>query len=247
MIARLVTPGAALGLHLDAELAQALPGAPSVLIGSRGRSSGRRAREPGELHRGDGAAAGRLLEGVARVDHLARARYVGHARELHPLDVAHHRHPRPHGGSVTHAGRRCIPPAMAAPTPEQFRELVPLAGLLGIEIVQADPELVRGRLAWAPERCTSGGILHGGAMMALADTCGAVCAFLNLPEGSSGTATVESKTNFLRGVRGGAVVSTSRPLHTGRTMIVVESELVREDGALAAKVTQTQAFHYPRT
>jgi uncharacterized protein (TIGR00369 family) len=133
-----------------------------------------------------------------------------------------------------------------AVSPEQFRELIPLAALLGMEILEADPELARGRLEWAPERCTSGGLMHGGAIMALADTCGAVCAFLNLPEGSSGTATIESKTNFLRGVREGAVVATSRPLHAGRTMIVVETEVAREDGSLAAKVTQTQAFHYPR-
>jgi uncharacterized protein (TIGR00369 family) len=133
-----------------------------------------------------------------------------------------------------------------AASSEQFRELIPLAGLLGMEILEADPQLVRGRLEWAPARCTSGGLMHGGAIMALADTCGAVCAFLNLPEGASGTATIESKTNFLRGVREGAVVATSRPLHAGRTMIVVETEVAREDGSLAAKVTQTQAFHYPR-
>ena len=68
----------------------------------------------------------------------------------------------------------------------------------------------------------------------------------SLPEGAAGTSTIESKTNFLRAVRGGAITSTTRPLHAGRTLIVVESEIAREDGALAAKVTQTQAFHYPR-
>jgi uncharacterized protein (TIGR00369 family) len=83
-------------------------------------------------------------------------------------------------------------------------------------------------------------------MLALADTCGGVCAFLNLPEGATGTATVESKTNFMRAVRDGAVIATSRPLHAGRTLIVVETELTRDDGSLAAKVTQTQAFHWPR-
>ena len=131
-------------------------------------------------------------------------------------------------------------------TPEQLRDTMPLAALLGVELVEASAELVRGRLAWSPERCTAGGIMHGGAIMALADTCGAVCAFLNLPEGASGTATIESKTNFLRGVRDGAVIASTRPLHAGRTTIVIESELAREDGALVAKVTQTQAFHYPR-
>jgi uncharacterized protein (TIGR00369 family) len=102
------------------------------------------------------------------------------------------------------------------------------------------------RLQWTPERCTTGGVMHGGALMALADNGGGVCAFLNLPDGAVGTATIESKTNFLRAVREGAVTASSRPLHAGRTMIVVETELVRDDGKLAAKVTQTQAFHYPR-
>jgi uncharacterized protein (TIGR00369 family) len=88
--------------------------------------------------------------------------------------------------------------------------------------------------------------MHGGALMALADNGGGVCAFLNLAEGAVGTATIESKTNFLRAVREGAVTASSSPLHVGRTMVVVETALVRDDGKLAAKVTQTQAFHYPR-
>jgi 1,4-dihydroxy-2-naphthoyl-CoA hydrolase len=132
------------------------------------------------------------------------------------------------------------------PTPQQIRDTMPLASLLGIELLEAGPQLVRGRLAWAAELCTAGALIHGGALMALADSCGGVCAFLNLPEGSTGTATIESKTNFLRAVRDGAVLASTRPLHKGRTMIVLESELTREDGALVAKVTQTQAFHYPR-
>jgi uncharacterized protein (TIGR00369 family) len=86
--------------------------------------------------------------------------------------------------------------------------------------------------------------MNGGALMSLADNCGGICAFLNLPEGAQGTATIESKTNFLRGVRDGVVTATTRPLHNGRTMIVLETELARADGKLAAKVTQTQAFHY---
>ena len=133
------------------------------------------------------------------------------------------------------------------PTPEQIRDTMPLAVLLGVEFLETSPEIVRGRLEWAPERCTAGGLLHGGALMALADSCGGVCAFLNLPEGSTGTATIESNTNFLRAVREGAVVASTRPLHKGRTLIVLESELAREDGALIGKVTQTQAFHYPGT
>ncbi len=132
------------------------------------------------------------------------------------------------------------------PTPQQIRDTMPFAVLFGVELLEAGPELVRGRLEWAPERCTAGGLLHGGALMALADSCGGVCAFLNLPERAIGTATIESKTNFMRAVREGAVLAATRPLHKGRTMIVLECELTREDGALVAKVTQTQAFHYPR-
>ena len=132
-----------------------------------------------------------------------------------------------------------------APTPAQIRDLMPFAVLLGIELLDAGRELVRARLRWTPEHCTTGGLMHGGALMALADTCGGVCAFLNLPEGASGTATIESKTNFMRGVHEGAITASTRPLHAGRTLIVVETEVAREDGALAAKVTQTQAFHYP--
>jgi uncharacterized protein (TIGR00369 family) len=69
---------------------------------------------------------------------------------------------------------------------------------------------------------------------------------LNLPEGAQATATIESKTNFLRAVRSGAVTATTRALHKGRTLIVLETEIEREDGKLAAKVTQTQVYHYPR-
>jgi uncharacterized protein (TIGR00369 family) len=129
---------------------------------------------------------------------------------------------------------------------EQLKDAVPFANELGIELLEAGPDLVRAQLEWTPERCTVGGVMHGGVLMALADNCGGLCAFLNLPESAVGTATIESKTNFLRAVRGGTVTATTRPLHRGRTMIVLESELTREDGKLAAKVTQTQAFHYPR-
>jgi 1,4-dihydroxy-2-naphthoyl-CoA hydrolase len=132
------------------------------------------------------------------------------------------------------------------PTSAQLLDLVPFAALIGIELLEAEAELVRGRIAWSPERCTAGGVMHGGALMALADTCGAVCAFLNLPQGAQATTTIESKTNFLRAVREGQVTATTRPLHRGRTLTVLESELAREDGSLAAKVTQSQAFIYPR-
>jgi uncharacterized protein (TIGR00369 family) len=124
-----------------------------------------------------------------------------------------------------------------------LRDLVPFAAELGIELLEATPEIVRARLEWTPERTTDANLLHGGVIMALADTCGGIAAFLTLPEGASGTATIESKTNFLRAVRGGWVTATTRPLHRGRTLAVLETEVVRDDGKLAAKVTQTQIYH----
>jgi uncharacterized protein (TIGR00369 family) len=128
------------------------------------------------------------------------------------------------------------------PDPQALLALVPFATTLGMELIEVGPDCVRGRLAWTQERTTAGEAMHGGAIMALADTCGGVCAFLNLPEGAQATATLESKTNFLRAVRGGAVTATTRPLHRGRTSIVLETEITRDDGKLAAKVTQTQVF-----
>ena len=127
---------------------------------------------------------------------------------------------------------------------EQLKDAIPFANELGVELLEATPDLVRARMEWAPERCTIGGVMHGGALMALADNGGGLCAFLNLPDGAVGTATIESKTNFLRAVRDGTVTAVTRPLHKGRTMIVLETELRRDDGKLAAKVTQTQAFHF---
>lgn len=129
----------------------------------------------------------------------------------------------------------------------KLRDVSPFAALLGIELLEASTDLVRARLDWQPERCTIAGVMHGGAIMALADNGGGICAFLNLPEGAHGTATIESKTNFLRAVREGAVTASTRPLHRGRTLIVLETDIAREDDALVARVTQTQAFHYPRS
>jgi uncharacterized protein (TIGR00369 family) len=118
--------------------------------------------------------------------------------------------------------------------------MMPFAEVLGIELTAATPEEVAGQLAWRPELCTVAGLLHGGALMAVADSLGAVCAFLNLPAGAT-TSTIESKTNFFRGVREGGVQGTSRPLHIGRTTIVVQTDLVDDRGKRVAQTTQTQA------
>src|SRR5437763_6165619 len=93
---------------------------------------------------------------------------------------------------------------------------MPFANLLGVELVSASPEEVRATMAWDESRCTTGGLLHGGALMGFADTLGAICALLNLPDGA-GTTTIESKTNFLRGVSEGTVEAVTKPLQVGRT------------------------------
>ncbi len=121
------------------------------------------------------------------------------------------------------------------------RSSMPFAEVLGLEVLSASPEEIRARLGWEERLCTAGGILHGGALMSLADAVGGYCAFLNLPQDSTGTATIESKTNFFRAVRDGHVVATSRPLHVGRTTIVVETDLHDASGKHVARVTQTQA------
>ena len=123
----------------------------------------------------------------------------------------------------------------------QFHELVPFTKTLGIEVLGQDKDEVRARMPWAPERCTAGGVMHGGAIMALADSTGAMTAFLNLPEGAAGTTTIESKTNFLRAVRDGYAEAVSKPLHAGRTVVVVETDVLDAAGKLVARVTQTQA------
>jgi len=121
---------------------------------------------------------------------------------------------------------------------------LPFAERAGIEITAASKDEVRGRMPWREDLCTLGGILHGGALMTLADTVGAACAFLNLPEGAS-TATIESKTNLLRAVRGGVVEAVAAPVHVGRTMIVVQTDLRDEQGRRVALTTQTQAVLVP--
>jgi 1,4-dihydroxy-2-naphthoyl-CoA hydrolase len=117
---------------------------------------------------------------------------------------------------------------------------MPFASGLGIVLDAADAGEVRGRMAWSPERCTAGGVMHGGALMAFADSLGGICAFLNLPPGAQ-TATTSSNTVFVRAVRAGEVTAVTRPLHVGGTVIVVQTDLSDEDGRRVAQVTQTQA------
>src|SRR5947207_15357544 len=107
--------------------------------------------------------------------------------------------------------------------PQAVAQSMPFARALGIEVTAAVPDEVHGGLDWTPERCTTGGVLHGAALMALGDTLGAICAFLNLPAGGA-TTTIESKTNSFRAVPGGRVEAVTRPLHVGRRVLVVQAD-----------------------
>jgi 1,4-dihydroxy-2-naphthoyl-CoA hydrolase len=117
---------------------------------------------------------------------------------------------------------------------------MPFAVHTGVAIDSAGKDAVVGHLEWAPELCTIGGVLHGGALMALADSLGAVAAFLHLPEGAS-TATVSSSTVLLRGAREGRVTGTSRVVNAGRRFITVTTDLADADGKPISTTTQVQA------
>jgi 1,4-dihydroxy-2-naphthoyl-CoA hydrolase len=130
------------------------------------------------------------------------------------------------------------------PRLDQLLKMIPFAATLGMELVSATSEEVVGRLAWREELTTTGGAMHGGALMSLADNLGGVCAFLNLPAGA-GTATISSSTNFMRGVREGIVIATARPLRVGRTVIVVQTDVRDDAGRLAVQTTQAQAVIAP--
>jgi 1,4-dihydroxy-2-naphthoyl-CoA hydrolase len=136
-------------------------------------------------------------------------------------------------------------PESAAPSPAELLAMIPYVATLGMTLDEAAPQLVRGSLRWSPGLCTTGGVMNGGAIMSLADNVGALCAFLNLPPGA-GTATVDSATNFFRGVREGALHATARPLHVGRSFVVVRTELTDDQDRPIGQTTQTQAVLAPR-
>ena len=117
---------------------------------------------------------------------------------------------------------------------------LPFAALMGLEITHAAPDRVEGRLIVRPDLCTAGGVLHGGAAMALADSLGAMGAFLSTPAGMR-TTTLESKTNFIGSARvGTTITAVSTPLHVGRRSSVWTTRIEGEGGRLVAVVTQTQ-------
>lgn len=118
---------------------------------------------------------------------------------------------------------------------------MPFAKMLGVDIEEATREKIRGRLVVRDDLCTSGGILHGGAIMSFADSLGAIGAFMTLPEGAKGTTTIESKTNFLGAAPlGKTIIGETTPIKTGRTLSVWQTRITLEGGRDVALVTQTQ-------
>lgn len=124
--------------------------------------------------------------------------------------------------------------------PRNSIEQPAFAELLGIGVVTATPDLVVLEMPVTPELANRNGVLHGGAIMSLADTAGGTATFLNIPEGRS-TTTLDSKTNFLRPIRiGDTARARCEPLHRGRTIHVWQTTVTRSDGQVAAIVIQTQ-------
>jgi uncharacterized protein (TIGR00369 family) len=120
-------------------------------------------------------------------------------------------------------------------------DIIPFAKTMGVEIVEASAERVVGRLPVRPDLCTTGGTLHGGAVMAFADSLGAIGAYLSLPEGARGTTTLESKTNFLGAAKAGTTVTAeATPVHSGKRTGVWQTRITGEDGKAVALVIQTQ-------
>lgn len=124
--------------------------------------------------------------------------------------------------------------------PQDLAVLMPFAQQLGMTVDEASADRVVARLAWAPQLCTVAGVMHGGVLMSLADTAGALVAFLGLPDGAT-TATITSTTQLLRPVTGGTVRAVAVPLHRGRTTVTAQTSLFDTDRRLVAQTTQIQA------
>ena len=118
---------------------------------------------------------------------------------------------------------------------------LPFAELKGVTFVEADKDRVVAKMLVRPDLCTLHHIIHGGAIMAFADSVGAAATVVNLPEDAKGTTTLESKTNFIGGAKEGTTVTaTATPVHRGRRTQVWTTRVEAEDGKLLAIVTQTQ-------
>ena len=118
---------------------------------------------------------------------------------------------------------------------------LPFAELKGVVFIEAAEDRVVARMLVRADLCTLGHTIHGGAIMALADTVGAAATVINLPEGSKGTTTLESKTNFVGGAKEGeTVLATATPVHRGRRTQVWQTRVETEAGKPVALVIQTQ-------
>jgi 1,4-dihydroxy-2-naphthoyl-CoA hydrolase len=118
---------------------------------------------------------------------------------------------------------------------------IPFAQLKGVTFTEAEKDRVVARMLVRPDLCTLGHTIHGGAVMALADSVGAAATMINLPDDAKGTTTIESKTNFVGGANEGTtVVAIATPVHRGRRTQVWQTRLETEEGRLVALVTQTQ-------
>ena len=127
-----------------------------------------------------------------------------------------------------------------------IEDVVPMAKTLDVRTLSVSKDEIALALDWRPEITQPAGLLHGGAIMTLADTAGGALSYANLPEGSTGTSTIESKTNFLAAVQSGTVTATARILKAGRSVVVIETEVTDDTGRLIAKVTQTQIVLRPQ-
>lgn len=133
---------------------------------------------------------------------------------------------------------------LVAQIQERLKGILP--ELLGIQLVEVTPDKVLATLKVRPELCTTGKILHGGTIMAFADTLGAVGTFASMQPGYT-TATIESKTNFVGGAaEGSTVTGESTPVHKGKTTQVWQTRITSAEGKLVALVTQTQIVMPPR-
>ena len=119
--------------------------------------------------------------------------------------------------------------------------MMPFAGHVGMTLTEASHDRVVAVLPWAPALCTSAGLMHGGVLMALADTAGALVAYLGLAQGQT-TATITSTTQMFRPVTGGTVRAVAVPLNRGRTTATVQTSLYDDQERLVAQTTQIQAI-----
>ncbi|MDA1077248.1 MAG: PaaI family thioesterase [Proteobacteria bacterium] len=120
-------------------------------------------------------------------------------------------------------------------------DFMPFAQTLGLTIVSAEKDRVVGQLTVVQALCTTGKIMHGGAIMSVADTLGAIGAYLNMPEDAKATTTIESKTNFLGAAKlGSQVTAETTPVHVGGRTSVWQTRLTSDEGKAVALVTQTQ-------